>query len=371
MSAETLPFENIVVKVEKCEDEDFNQQCPEIQESCDEHKDPLHDFPIDTEEIKVEISEDSELPGDIADASSLIKIEAEEAKECAIKTEPLSSPINAMEMLADLRKVAGKKHLVKRKWKRPRSQRIKKDWYPKNWICDVCSAKFAFKSGLARHEVSHTDDRPFACTICSWTFRYLDNLNRHLRIHATGEQKGYICDVCSIECSSGRELATHKRSHLKPKPFMCKICKSRYHTDIGLRLHMRVHTHKFPFTCVTCLATFDKRLHLVNHMKTHIGEKISGKKTFDCQICSWTCNRKFQMTKHMEMHAGENLFTCDVCSAKFRNKTSLTTHMAFHKNEKSKLVNSRGSKGRQKKTSLDKSLSEKTNLKSQKTEVKK
>ncbi|XP_074102945.1 uncharacterized protein LOC141529937 isoform X2 [Cotesia typhae] len=72
MSTETLPFENITVKVEKYEDEDINEKCPEVQENCKEHRDPLHDFPIDTEEVKVEVSEDSALPGDIANLPSSI-----------------------------------------------------------------------------------------------------------------------------------------------------------------------------------------------------------------------------------------------------------------------------------------------------------
>lgn len=108
--------------------------------------------------------------------------------------------------------------------------------------CNKCSAEFAQKSNLTRHEMHHTGFYP--------------NLPDFSEKIMTGE-KPHGCDQCSATFADKSELEIHKRCHsgcffniiflrinniLGEKPFKCNFCSASFARKNYLDVHERHHT---------------------------------------------------------------------------------------------------------------------------------
>lgn len=58
----------------------------------------------------------------------------------------------------------------------------------KKWVCDKCGEGVANWSGLKRHIMIHTGERPFACDVCGHGFRLTEVMKTHLRGHEEGRR---------------------------------------------------------------------------------------------------------------------------------------------------------------------------------------
>ena len=56
--------------------------------------------------------------------------------------------------------------------------------------CRFCSYKTASLVNLARHERTHTGERPYACTLCSYRSARSDDLAKHIRYGAVEREGG-------------------------------------------------------------------------------------------------------------------------------------------------------------------------------------
>lgn len=79
------------------------------------------------------------------------------------------------------------------------------------YSCAICRKSFSAKTSVARHQRTHTGERPFQCAVCGKRFIQSGDLIRHRRSHS-GERP-YHCTYCGKQFSQKWHLGTHQRMH--------------------------------------------------------------------------------------------------------------------------------------------------------------
>ncbi|XP_055339054.1 transcriptional-regulating factor 1-like [Paramacrobiotus metropolitanus] len=146
--------------------------------------------------------------------------------------------------------------------------------------CPTCGKAFGNSSGLAKHRLTHSDERKYMCNICMKSFKRQDHLSGHMLTHS--DKKPFECPVesCGKSYCDSRSLKRHLDQHepwLVPehvrllfndtsgenaeerrsqvslsgrdfhlsgselKPFVCQICRKRFKNGPALNGHMRLH----------------------------------------------------------------------------------------------------------------------------------
>ncbi|KAH1007759.1 hypothetical protein HUJ04_004954 [Dendroctonus ponderosae] len=82
--------------------------------------------------------------------------------------------------------------------------------------CTVCSKVFGNASALAKHKLTHSDERKYICTVCNKAFKRQDHLNGHMLTHRN--KKPYECkaDGCGKSYCDARSLRRHTENHHVP-----------------------------------------------------------------------------------------------------------------------------------------------------------
>uniref|UniRef100_H2SZK1 Zinc finger protein 513 n=1 Tax=Takifugu rubripes TaxID=31033 RepID=H2SZK1_TAKRU len=133
--------------------------------------------------------------------------------------------------------------------------------------CPHCPFLSHYPNHLARHALSHSEEKPHHCPHCAYTSSHLDNLKRHLRVH-TGE-KPYQCPSCSYACGNLANLRRHERIHSGAKPFHCGVCSYSCNQSMNLKRHMLRHTGEKPYACAECKYTTGHWDNYKRHQRKH------------------------------------------------------------------------------------------------------
>lgn len=115
---------------------------------------------------------------------------------------------------------------------------------------------FLSMSSLTRHDLIHTQERPFKCTEseCGKSFKSKSEVKVHMRYH-TGEQP-FQCKICGKGFTQNCYITRHMRTGEKPYP--CSVC-GRNFSDLRVRKrHMMTHTGEKPYKCLRCEKAFSR-----------------------------------------------------------------------------------------------------------------
>ena len=61
-------------------------------------------------------------------------------------------------------------------------------------ICETCNKEFASPYNLRRHQLTHTDEKPYQCDICNRQFKEKSSLTKHMKRKHTGVDQGSQTD---------------------------------------------------------------------------------------------------------------------------------------------------------------------------------
>jgi len=185
--------------------------------------------------------------------------------------------------------------------------------------CDICGLSFTSPGILALHNRSHlekkqsigeavfktrnvSDNSPhnyfpwtnqnskktYSCNVCQKTFVYKSAFARHERTH-TGEKpyKSYKCDRCDKTFSQSFELTAHKQIHIREKSrcgrctFLGFACKK--HEKFG---------QKFYIKCAKCGDVFENQDYLVSHINLNLCKSQYEKLDCDkCRFLGFSCKK--------------------------------------------------------------------------------
>jgi DNA-directed RNA polymerase subunit RPC12/RpoP len=124
-------------------------------------------------------------------------------------------------------------------------------------ICSICGKSFSAYHILAKHMRIHTG-KNFACNRCPAKFAFRENLQRHEKIHEPNHLSRYICDSCGSSFAEIKSLKHHiTRVHLNipvEKNYSCNIegCNMKFEKSFTLKKHMMTHTSLKPHECTFC-----------------------------------------------------------------------------------------------------------------------
>ena len=79
--------------------------------------------------------------------------------------------------------------------------------------CSVCSKVFSNASALAKHRLTHSEERRYHCNICGKAFKRQDHLNGHLLTHRSTKPFACHAEGCGKSYCDARSLRRHKENH--------------------------------------------------------------------------------------------------------------------------------------------------------------
>ncbi|XP_070382255.1 zinc finger protein 629-like isoform X2 [Dermacentor albipictus] len=159
--------------------------------------------------------------------------------------------------------------------------------------CEACGKQFRWASDLAKHQLTHTDERRYKCEICEKMFR----------------QAGH--------------LRNHRRTHTDEKPYLCITCGRTYKWSSDLRKHERTHAEANRHTCQKCAKSFENKYNLQRHVGTQCENSA-----FVCEICDRFFMRNSALLRHHRTkHADETPYECTQCGCRFADQETRDRHV--------------------------------------------
>ncbi|XP_023341766.1 uncharacterized protein LOC111711600 [Eurytemora carolleeae] len=83
--------------------------------------------------------------------------------------------------------------------------------------CNLCNKMFGNASALAKHRLTHSDERKYLCTVCHKAFKRQDHLNGHLLTHRNKKPFECTADGCNKSYCDARSLRRHRENHHSSK----------------------------------------------------------------------------------------------------------------------------------------------------------
>lgn len=237
---------------------------------------------------------------------------------------------------------------------------------PNQQQCNICSKGFSNASALAKHRLTHSEERRYQCTTCSKAFKRQDHLNGHLLTHRSTKPFACLVEGCGKSYCDARSLRRHKENHhgLKANKDNQDVAKNNVKKDEKLletsdnhiqhklgtnNSNLIVNTKGLSAQQVQLIEQlFKDSKNLTNDKK--IVRQVSVAKKTDASIAASNIaakalaavqNQAFQLTTldaspcspdgaAKAIVLAEKPVECTICSRKFKNIPALNGHMRLH-----------------------------------------
>ena len=106
-------------------------------------------------------------------------------------------------------------------------------------VSSVTNVKKSFfaKAAFEGHVLIHSKLKQYQCDTCSKKFAYKPNLQRHIR-HVHEKSKPHKCELCKKMFSDKGNLKAHLgRVHTSDRKFKCEKCQATYKDKQSLNVH--------------------------------------------------------------------------------------------------------------------------------------
>jgi transcription elongation factor Elf1 len=185
----------------------------------------------------------------ISEKSSKIKIERAEDEN----KKKFTCPLCSRSKLSTSLEAFNESHVCP---KNPNKKRGKKVY-----VCSICEKSCRDVVDWRRHELTHSNERPFACEMCGKTYK----AERLLKDHLAGHTALIDCEFCQLKIEGTDNYKEHVKLVHQEK-VGCTVCRMTFLGQKRLENHMRIHSSEKQFVCEICGVSYPFQKSLFNHM---------------------------------------------------------------------------------------------------------
>ncbi|XP_077517660.1 histone-lysine N-methyltransferase PRDM9-like isoform X2 [Amblyomma americanum] len=123
------------------------------------------------------------------------------------------------------------------------------------FVCKECGKAFVLRQHLTYHLLIHSKKKPHECTDCGQRFRDAFHMARHRKVHHSsgGRLASLVCRFCGNGFFEMCVLKRHILTHTGEKPYACSHCGRRFATRGNTTRHERiVHSRQYALHCPHC-----------------------------------------------------------------------------------------------------------------------
>ena len=121
----------------------------------------------------------------------------------------------------------------------------------------------------------------FGCGICEKSFIRHANKKKHIAV-VHGEEKKYVCNVCSSSFGFKNELTSHRENNHQGGRHTCKSCDKIFASTGSLKEHIKkIHEGQQNHKCDYCGKSFTQS----RYLKTHIQTLHEAQRNYKCDSC--------------------------------------------------------------------------------------
>ncbi|XP_073994379.1 uncharacterized protein isoform X3 [Rhodnius prolixus] len=208
--------------------------------------------------------------------------------------------------------------------------------------CQICSKVFGNASALAKHKLTHSDERKYVCGMCGKAFKRQDHLNGHMLTHRN--KKPYECkaDGCGKSYCDARSLRRHTENHhasSSPGAVPSSTTPSPAGTSgtgadsppSCIQYAPRPTSPKLKSTKQTAVTTGSVQLQ--QNAATKQSQPVSQLQQLlatDPSQSSLSSNNKTSPSMSKTVPTSSKPVECNLCHRKFKNVPALNGHMRLH-----------------------------------------
>lgn len=135
--------------------------------------------------------------------------------------------------------------------------------------CPYCGIDISYRHYSQHVQLKHLGGGDFMCSVCGKTFARNGLLNRHMTRRHNQDNTVFKCEQCGKEFSKKEALKSHlKITHSSERPHACTLCSKAFKRAKTLTAHLHAHNKGKQFKCRYCEKEFFHTASRYSHEKT-------------------------------------------------------------------------------------------------------